>query len=125
MDALTALVNTQTPNIALSGIQSNFEIIEAAIEVNEGVITGAEGVLVGTTASQTLTNKTMVPAGRGGTNLLDIGRKDLGDDSLFNVLTYRNGLGNNSITNIKVDDDTIYNLTISGGNGVKASATNN
>lgn len=123
MATITTVQGTNTPNEGRGIWNTNFTNVNAELIANTAAIAGIGGTPVGTTQTQTLTNKTLISnyivGGTG--NTITISRRDLNPgNTLFNVLS-----SSGSITNIDVANASVYNLTIYGGNGISTSVGSN
>jgi hypothetical protein len=124
---LSGLNTSMTPNTVLSLLSTNFGTVETAVNANTLKLTGVVGTAIGAANEQELTNKTITSDNRDGSkgNIFDISRKDIGDN-LFKLTAYtRAGVADGIINNVDVNETEMYNLMISGGNGVKAQVASN
>jgi hypothetical protein len=120
MASITAVLTTNTPNEGRIQWNANISGINNEVIGISNTIGAVGGSIVGTTATQILTNKTLISTNRGGTNAMNVSRRDLETASLF-LVTSDAG----SVSDIDVTQASQYSLQLLGDNGIDTYVNSN
>ena len=120
MATVSTISGAHTPNEGRALINTNFTNVNTDLVTVKTITDSLSGNVVGENNSQTLTNKTIKSnnANGGTNNVVEVTRKDIKTD-LFQVKAYNADALAGIMSNIEVDAASIYDLVVSGGNGIK------
>jgi hypothetical protein len=120
MATVSIISGVHTPNEGRALINTNFTNVNTDLVIIKTITDSLTGNVVGVDNVQTFTNKTIKSNNAmGGTNnTVEVTRKDIKTD-LFQLKAYNNDALAGTISNIEVDAGSIYDLVVSGGNGIK------
>jgi len=120
MATVSTISGVHTPNEGRALINTNFTNVNTDLVTVKTITDSLSGDVVGADNVQTLTNKTILSsnASAGTSNTLEVTRKDI-KTTLFQLKAYNDDALAGTISNIDVDADSIYDLVVSGGNGIK------
>ena len=120
MATVSTISGAHTPNEGRALINTNFTNVNTDLVTVKTITDSLSGDVVGENNAQTLTNKTIKSnnANGGTNNVVEITRKDIKTD-LFQVKAYNADALAGIMSNIEVDAASIYDLVVSGGNGIK------
>ena len=120
MATVSIISGVHTPNEGRALINTNFTNVNTDLVIIKTITDSLTGNVVGVDNVQTFTNKTLKSnnATGGTNNVVEITRKDIKTD-LFQLKAYNDDALAGTISNIEVDAGSIYDLVVSGGNGIK------
>jgi len=120
MATILTVSGTHTPNEGRVIWNNNFTNLNGEVVGLSSLISAVTGDIVGTTATQTLQNKTISSLNRGGNNSIIISRKDL-ENTSFLLVTSDSG----SVSDINVTAASPYSLKIFGSDSITTYVSSN
>lgn len=113
--AIHTVDTTDSPNDGRLKVNTSLTNLATDVDANTLARDGI-GDVVGTTGTQTLTNKTLLSSNAGGTNTITLGREDI-DGSIFRIDT------DSGSKAVSINGGSITDIDFLGSNGISTSAS--